>query len=204
MTKAAKQAHRRLAYFIGLFLVVHFSAHLAAPFGLTAQDTAMQTGRTIYQFWLFEGLLVMALVVQIALGVTLLRGIRRRKRKDIWHKIQFISAAYMAMFIVMHTAAALTTRLYIGLDSNFYWAAATVILSPLKYGFAPYYFLAVTALFSHIAAALHFRGPRQWHGPALAIGPIVGVTIVMAYAGAFYDITLPQAYIENFSAFPGR
>ena len=203
MTKAAKQAHRRLAYFIGLFLIMHFAAHFAAPFGITAQETAMAAGRRVYQYWLFEIALVMALIVQIALGISLLRGIRRRKRKDIWHRIQFLSAVYMVLFIVMHTAAALSTRLIIGLDTNFYWAAGTVVISPLKFGFAPYYLLAVTALFSHIIAALHFRGPRQWHGPILAAGPLAGVLIVAAYSGALYPVDLPAAYSDYFGGFPG-
>ncbi len=163
----------------------------------------MQWSRTLYQFPLFEIALVLALTAQVVLGIRLLRGIRARKRKDAWHKVQFASACYLAYFIIAHTAAALTTRLIVDLDTNFYWAAGTLVLSPLKYGFAPYYFLAVTALFSHLLAALHFRGARAWHAPALVVGPLVGMVIVAAYAGLLYEIELPANYRDYFSVFPG-
>ncbi|MEM6585813.1 MAG: hypothetical protein AAF692_08670 [Pseudomonadota bacterium] len=52
-------------------------------------------------------------------------------------------------------------------------------------------------------AALHFRGPRRWHAPALALGPIAGIAIVMAYAGGWYTIELPKEYRVFFLAFPG-
>jgi len=203
MKQTAKQAHRNLALFIGLFVLIHFSAHLAAPFGIDAQSTALHTGRAIYQFPLIEILLVMALAAQVILGIRLLRQITARKRKGFWHRVQFISGAYLAFFIVLHTSAAVGTRLIASLDTNFYWAAGTLVLTPLKYTFAPYYVLAVTALVSHILAALHFRGPKPWQGPTLALGPLLGIAIVSAYSGAFYSIELPQEHRDYFAIFPG-
>ncbi|WP_298467763.1 hypothetical protein [uncultured Erythrobacter sp.] len=203
MKPTAKQAHRKLALFIGLFVLIHFVAHLAAPFGIAAQDSALQAGRAIYQFPLVEVALVAALAAQVALGIKLLRQIQARKRKGFWHRVQFASGAYLALFIVMHTSAAVATRLVVGLDTNFYWAAGTLVLAPLKYTFAPYYILAVTALVSHALAALHFRRPRQWHAPMLALGPMLGIAIVSAYGGAFYLVELPQEYRDYFAIFPG-
>ncbi|GAA4041778.1 hypothetical protein [Parerythrobacter jejuensis] len=203
MNIRAKQAHRTLAGFIGLFLAVHFATHLAALLGIAAQDSALQAGRLAYQFPLIEIALVAALMAQIGLGLRLLGQIRKRPRKGFWHAVQFASACYLGLFIVLHTTAAVMTRLVIGLDTNFYWAAGTLVLAPLKYGFAPYYLIAVTALVSHIIAALHFRGSRPWHKPALLIGPLLGSLIVMAYAGAFYAVDLPTAYRDYFGAFPG-
>ncbi len=203
MKPTAKQAHRNLALFIGLFVLIHFAAHLAAPFGIDSQDGALQAGRTIYQFPLVEVALVGALAAQVVLGIKLLRQIKARKRKGFWHRVQFASGAYLALFIVMHTSAAVGTRLVMGLDTNFYWAAGTLVLAPLKYTFAPYYILAVTALVSHVLAALHFRGPRRWHARMLAVGPLLGIPIVSAYGGAFYAIELPQAHRDYFAIFPG-
>ena len=121
----------------------------------------------------------------------------------MWHWVQFTSACYLAYFIVQHTAAALLTRLAVGLDTNFYWAAGTLELAPIKYYFAPYYTLAVTALVSHILAALHFRGPRNWHKPALLLGPIMGVCFVLGFGGAFTSFDIPREYLDFYAEYLG-
>ncbi|MEO0418906.1 MAG: hypothetical protein AAF249_08575 [Pseudomonadota bacterium] len=201
--RQAKQAHQRVAIFLGLFLVIHFATHFSALAGIEAQDFVMQIGRAVYRIPVVEIALVASLAVQVALGVDLLRRIAKRPRKDAWHWAQFVSGCYLAYFIVMHTAAALVTRLGFGLETNFFWAAGTLVIEPLKFGFAPYYTLAVTALATHLIAALHFRGPKRWHAPALLAGPVAGAAIVAAYGGALFPIELPTAYLEYYSAFPG-
>ncbi|MEL7197614.1 MAG: hypothetical protein AAGL10_04790 [Pseudomonadota bacterium] len=207
MSPKAKQAHRRLAVLIGVFLMVHFATHFAAIAGIAAQDQMLQWGRAIYRIPVIEIALVLALAAQVIIGLKLLGQIKRRKRKGFWHRAQFLSACYLAYFIVMHTVAALTARLGVltgsGLDTNFFWAAGTLVLDPLRYGFAPYYLLAVIALVTHLIAALHFRGARRWHAFALAIGPLAGALIVAAYGGAFYAIEMPDAHREYFAVFPG-
>jgi len=199
----AKQAHRNLAMFIGLFLLAHFAAHFVALDGIATQDAVLQLGRAAYRIPVVEIALVTVLALQVALGIALLRRISKRPRKDFWHRVQFASGCYLAYFVVMHTAAALISRLALGLDTNFYWAAGTLVLDPLRYGFAPYYVLAVTALAAHWLAALHFRSPRPWHAAALALGPLAGLAIIVAYGGAIYSIELPPEHIEYFNLYPG-
>ncbi|MDJ0642864.1 MAG: hypothetical protein QNJ15_08605 [Erythrobacter sp.] len=201
--RQAKQAHRNLALLILIFLAVHFATHFMSLAGVEAHARTLAAGRLLYQFPLFEIALVIALAAQVGLGFKLLGSIRKRKAKGLWHWVQFISAAYLAYFIVMHTAAALITRLYVGLDTNFYWAAGTLGLNPIRYGFTPYYILAVTAVFSHVIAAFHFRGPRKWQAPALAVGPLVGTAFVLGYGGAFHTVEMPQEYLDFYSVFPG-
>lgn len=203
MSLNAKQAHRRLAIFIGLFIAVHFATHFAALGGIAAQDTVLQIGRTAYRFPLIEVALVIALAAQVVLGLRLLRQIAKRPRKGFWHKVQFVSGCYLAYFVMMHTGAALIARFAFELDTNFYWAAGTLVLDPLRYGFAPYYVLAVSAFVGHILAALHFRKARAWQKPALALGPLAGIAFILAYGGALYDIDLPGEYAEYFGFYPG-
>ncbi|MEP3051099.1 MAG: hypothetical protein ABJP48_08340 [Erythrobacter sp.] len=198
MSSKAKQAHRKLAVFLGLFLAVHFATHFSAIGGIAAQGQVMTWGRQIYQFPIIEAALAVALAAQIFLGIKLLRAIRKRRAKGFWHKVQFLSGCFLAFFITMHTVAALGTRLIIGLDTNFYWAAGTLVLTPLKYGFAPYYFLAVTALAGHLAAALHFRGKGKWKFPVFAAGPVAGIMIILAYSGTLYPIDLPDTHRDYF------
>ncbi|MEM7690205.1 MAG: hypothetical protein AAF291_14395 [Pseudomonadota bacterium] len=201
--RQARLAHRRLAFLLGLFLVIHFAAHFSALAGIAAHDVALQWGRAIYRVPVIEIALVAALFAQVCLGVDLLRRIHARKRKDAWHWVQFASGCYLAYFIVQHTIAALVSRLGFGLDTNFYWAAGTLTLDPLRAFFAPYYTFVVIALAAHLIAALHFRKPRTCHVPALAVGPLAAIAIVMAYGGAFYPVELPKAHQDFFAAFPG-
>ena len=201
--RQAKQAHRRVAIFLGLFLAVHFATHFSALAGIEAQDFVMQIGRAVYRIPVVEIALVAALAVQVTLGIDLLRRISARKRKDAWHWMQFASGCYLAYFIVQHTIAALVSRLGFGLDTNFYWAAGTLTLDPLRFFFAPYYILVVIALAAHLIAALHFRGAKGWHAPALVVGPLAGIAIVSAYGGALFPVELPQTHQEFFAAFPG-
>ena len=199
----AKRAHRNLAAFLLLFIAVHFATHFTTLGGIERHGIALGWARAVYQFPLIEIALVLALAAQVMLGLRLLATITKRKRKGFWHRVQFVSACYLAYFIVAHTAAALVTRLGFGLDTNFYWASATLLIEPIKYGFAPYYVLAVTAFVSHLVAALHFRGPRSLHGYALVAGPIVGIVFVLGYGGAFASIDLPQEYRDFYASFPG-
>lgn len=203
MPRSAVQAHRTLAAFLLIFIASHFASHFAAIGSIAGQSATREATSAIYQFPLIEAALIAALSAQVALGFTLLRRIARRKRKGAWHWLQFTSGAYLAIFIVNHTASAVISRLFIGLDTNFYWAAGTLVLSPLKFGFAPYYVLAVSALWSHLLTALHFRRPARWHGPALMLGPVAGCVIVAAYAGIFYPVELPPEYREYFDYYPG-
>ncbi|MFU7529157.1 hypothetical protein [Qipengyuania sp. ASV99] len=203
MLRSAVQAHRTLAAFLLIFIVLHFASHFAAIGSIAGQSATRRATGLIYQFPLIEAGLIAGLAAQIALGITLLRRIARRKRKGAWHWLQFASGAYLAIFIVNHTASAVITRLIIGLDTNFYWPAGTLLLAPLKYGFAPYYVLAVTSLCSHLLTALHFRRPARWHAFALMLGPIAGCAIVAAYAGMLYPIELPREYLEYFDFYPG-
>lgn len=203
MPRTAVQAHRMLAAFLLIFLAAHFASHFAAIDSIAAQTGTREATSTIYQFPLIEAALVAGLAAQVGLGIALLRKIARRKTKGPWHWLQFASGTYLAIFIVNHTAAALVTRLLVGLDTGFYWAAGTLVLAPLKYGFVPYYVLAVSALWGHLLSALHFRRPARWHGPALAIGPAAGIVMVAAYSGMFYSIELPREYLEYFDYYPG-
>lgn len=193
-----KQAHRRVAGFLGIFLFLHFATHFAALGGIESQALVLNAGRALYRIPLVEIALFAAFVTQIGLGIALLRQINRRPQKGAWHWAQFASGAYLAYFIVMHSSAALISRWSFDLDTNFYWPAGTLILAPLKYVFAPYYTLAITAIVTHLMAALHFRKPQQWHGYALIVGPLASVGILLGYSGLLYPVTLSQPYLDYF------
>lgn len=202
-SRQARQAHGRVAVLLLIFIAVHFATHLTSLGGVAVHSEALGGARLLYQFPLIEIALVAAFAAQVFLGIKLLASIRKRKIQDRWHWIQFVSGCYLAYFIVQHTAAALITRLYAGLDTNFYWAGGTLVIEPIKYGFAVYYTLGVIAVVSHLLAALHFKSPRRWHAAALAVGPIMGVTFVIGYSGVLTPYDLPHEYRDYYSFFPG-
>lgn len=201
MRLTARQAHLRVALFLGLFLVVHFATHFAALDGMESHAAMLEIGRAVYRIPLVEALLVAALALQVALGVTLVRRMARWPGGGWWRKAQKWSGIVLAVFIVLHTSATLGSRWLFGLDTSFYWAAGTLTLAPLKYGFAPYYSAAVIALVTHVLAALHFRRPARWHGPALLLGPLIALPILLAYGGALFAVELPPAHRAYFQIY---
>lgn len=199
MSRTAKQAHRTLAIFLGLFVAIHFTAHLAALDSIAAQKSVLDFGRAIYRTMPIEIALIGAFAVQIVLGTRLLRIIAKRPRKGFWHYAQFTSGVILAVFIIAHSSAAIIARWQFDLDTNFYWAAGSLSVSPLKYGFFPYYFLAVTAFFTHLVAALHFRKARPWQPYALVLGPTAAILMMLGYGGALRTVVLPEPHQRYFA-----
>lgn len=199
MSRTAKQAHRTLAMFLGIFVAIHFTAHLAALDSIAAHKSVLDLGRAIYRILPIEIALLAAFAVQIVLGLQLLRIIAKRVRKGFWHYAQFTSGVILAVFITAHSSAAIIARWQFDLDTNFYWAAGSLTVSPLKYGFFPYYFLAVTAFFTHLLAALHFRKARPWQPYALALGPAAAILMMLGYSGALHTVVLPEPHQDYFA-----
>jgi hypothetical protein len=111
------------------------------------------------------------------------------------------------MFLAVHAGSVLFGRAVLGLDTNFYFAAAGLHVWPYPLFFMPYYGLAVAALFVHLACALRRRLPARvpraardrlgWSG--IAVGAVLAVLIVAAFSGVFYPVELPPAYRATFS-----
>jgi len=200
MYLTAKQVHARLAGFLGLFLVIHFAAHFSALGGINAHSLVLTKGRMLYYQPFIEALLITAFAAQIVLGLVLLKQITRRPRKDIWHALQQISGVYLAIFIAAHSGSALIARSIFELDTNFYWAAGTLVVDPLMWGFLPYYTAAVMALMTHLVCAMHFRRARKWHWPALMLSPFIAGAAIAGDSGALFPVTLPAEHEAYFSA----
>lgn len=100
-------------------------------------------------------------------------------------------------------------RTVLDLDTNFYFAAAGFHVPPFQYFFAPYYFLAVLALFTHLGCALYWQlqaKPRFARGVAVALPVVVGLAvsslIVLSLAGVFYRVDIPPEYKATFGQYP--
>jgi len=199
--RPAKTIHRSFALLLGLFVVSHLVVHLTAVFGASYHVAALKIVQTAYRHPIAESVLVIAILTQVVTGA------RRLRFREIhgWAQLQVISGCYLLAFLLIHTSAALSTHHVFGLETDFYWAAGSLHFSPIKYGFAIYYFAAVLAFFVHIAAAIHFgwkSAPRALTAGLPVLGGIIGAVIVSTFAGVFYPIEITSEveayYEENF------
>lgn len=112
----------------------------------------------------------------------------------------------MAYFLLVHLGAVLFGRVVLKLDTNFYFAAAGIHAPPFQFYFLPYYFLAVVAVFGHVACAIHWlirnrfsSATRNRFGYAvLVIGTSIAALIVTALAGGFHPVEVPKAYMATY------
>ncbi len=199
-------AHRGLALLIVLFLIQHFAIHLVAVLGPEQHMAALSAVQGVYRNAIVEPILLGALALQVLIGLRLSLARWRQPGKGFWGWAQISSGVYIAVFVVLHSIAALSARHVYAIDTNFYWPAGTLNTAPLYWFFAPYYVLAVMAVFTHLAAALRFGWPasryvRTLAGALVMAGAGLGVLITAAFAGVFYDISLPPEYVEYYQGY---
>lgn len=201
-----RRLHRLAGAVVGAYLLVHLANHLAALGGVRAHIAFMEAVRKLTRVPAVEALLLLAVAVQTGSGLRLLWR-RRGQRRLPFDRLQALSGAWLAIFVAVHVGSVLGGRAVLGLDTNFYFAAAGLHVWPYPLFFAPYYSLAVAALFVHLACALRRRLPARvapavrdrlaWTG--IAAGGVLAVLIVAAFSGAFYPVDLPAAYRATFS-----
>ena len=193
--------HRASACVIGAYVAVHLFNHLLALRSVEAHIQFMESFRHIYRNPFVEVLLLVCVTFQVGSGIYFIKN-RWGQRHGFFERIQAVSGGYLAFFLLVHVGAVLFGRAALDLDTNFYYAAAGMHVPPFQYYFVPYYFLAVVAIFGHIACAVHWltrdnlsEAARNYFGyTVLAVGVVASTLIVAAFAGAFYDIKIPQKY----------
>lgn len=188
--------HRRNAYALLVFLSAHILTHLTAVFGPDTHAFVIDVMRLVYRATFIEPILIGLFIVQVGIGIVLVWPRIRQSDKSVWSWIQIVSGLYLAVFILNHIfLGVLRGRTFAGVDTGFHFVASTLITAPIRYAFIPYYFLAILAIFAHVAASLYWRGKSKaiTHGLVL-LGAIVAAIVVSAYSGALYDIRLPDAY----------
>ena len=206
MNLSLVKAHRAIAVGLGVFIVSHLGVHLTAIGGPENHIKALTSVQGIYRNWIVEPLLVLAILAQIFIGAKLVWRRWRLPQKGFWGWVQILSGGYLALFLLIHSSAALTTRYLVGLETNFYWAAATLNIAPLQLFFAPYYTLGIVSVFAHLGAAIYFgRSQKSCFASwvILGIGIVTALAIVGAFGGVFYDIQIPPNYIEYFESYTG-
>ena len=195
-----RDLHRASAFVIVAFTVLHIANHLASLTGVGTHMAFMEAARPFYRHWVIESVLLFCVAFQVASGLKLfMRGWRQRKGFIPW--LQAASGAYLAFFLIIHVGAVLYGRSALQLDTNFYFAAAGFHVPPYQLFFAPYYFLAVVASFTHVACAVYWQLPSASDstkgfivGSAIAAGSIIALLIVLSLAGRLQPVEIPEEY----------
>jgi hypothetical protein len=192
---APRRLHRAAGAVLAVFVTVHIANHLAALAGVDAHVRFMERARLVYRQPVVEVVLLLCAALQVASGVSMLWTGRHRRRTPVaW--LQAGSGAYIALFLAIHVGAVLVARSLGGLDTNFYFAAAGLHVWPFALFFAPYYFLAVAALFAHVGCALRRgRAVVAWMSGA---GVVVAVLIVATLMGKVVPVAIPTVYLTTF------
>ena len=203
-----RKFHGLSALFLAAYAVVHIANHLAGLAGIETHIAFMHAFRSVYRIPAVEAILLAAVALQIYSGLTfVMRGWKQRQGFIPW--LQAGSGAYLAFFFLNHVGAVLFGRTTLNLDTNFYFAAAGFYVPPFQFFFAPYYFLAVLALFSHLGCALYWqlqaKSPLS-RGVAIVVPMIVGFAvssvIVLMLAGVFYPVEIPPEYKATYGQHP--
>ena len=199
-----RKCHALSAILITAFLCLHLANHLAGLSGAAAHIAFMEVARSVYRVRLVEVALLSCIAFQVVSGLTLvIRGWKLRHGLIPW--MQAVSGAYLALFLLVHVGAILFGRVVLKLDTNFFFAAAGFHVAPFQFFFAPYYFLGVVALFTHLGCSAYWHSQRR-PGVARAlvvafpaVGVIVSLLIVLSLAGALFPVEVPARYKATYA-----
>jgi succinate dehydrogenase/fumarate reductase cytochrome b subunit len=197
--------HALSAVLIAAFACLHVTNHLVGLSGAAEHIAFMEAARSIYRLPAVEFALLSCVAFQVISGLTfVIRGWNQRHGLIPW--LQAISGAYLAFFLAVHVTAVLFGRTVLNLDTNFYFAAAGFHVAPFQFFFAPYYFLAVAALFTHLGCAAYWHAqdrPRTARVLAVAVpsgvGAVASLFIVLALAGALFPLEIPAEFKATYA-----
>lgn len=200
-----RKVHRINAIALAGFIAVHMLTHVSGLFGIEAYNSVQAAFRVVYRFAPLEIALLLSVAAQLALGATLLvMRLRRERPRGGWAWTQVLSGGFFFIFMAQHLYSLGMARLYFELDTNFYWPASVMSGPWFIYYFAPYYILGVFSLFAHAAAGVRFalldrgalKAAARWPAALLLLGAALALIIPPIIAGVFYDIDLPQPWID--------
>jgi succinate dehydrogenase/fumarate reductase cytochrome b subunit len=191
-----RRLHRAAGAILAVFVAMHVANHLAGLAGVDAHVRFMESARRVYRQPFVEAVLLLCAVLQAGSGLRML-WTGRRRRRGLLPWLQAGSGAYIALFLAIHVSAVLIARLVGGLDTNFYFAAAGLHVWPYVLFFAPYYFLAVAALFVHLGCALAWR-IRAGGMATVGLVSVVGIVAAGAIVATLMGATVPRAYLATF------
>jgi hypothetical protein len=196
---------RKIHFISGLFLTIfiglHLLNHFTSLFGADKHIETMNLLRKVYRNFLVESILLIAVLAQIISGLRLFKQVRKQAH-SFFEKIHIWSGIYLAFFLIIHLSAVLGGRLYLHLDTNFYFGVAGLNSFPFSLFFIPYYALAIISFFGHIAS-IHGKkmkgsilglSPTSQSFVILLLGVITTISIFYGLTNHFKGVAIPEEY----------
>ena len=141
-------------YYTGLTLAVFIGFHLLNHLLILHSEALhikfMKSARKIYRNRIVESLLLVAVLVQVISGITLVI-LKWNKVENYFDRIQITSGLYLSFFLLNHLLAVLRGRYKLKMDTNLYYGAGVMNVWPQKLFFIPYYSFAILSFFFHVA-----------------------------------------------------
>jgi succinate dehydrogenase/fumarate reductase cytochrome b subunit len=198
---------RRVHYISGLTLTIFIGAHLfnhfCSIYGVESHINIMNTLRIFYRNIFIEAILITAVLVQVLSGIKLYRESKKIVTNK-FEKLHVLSGLYLAFFLLLHVTAVFSGRLFLHLDTNFYFGVAGLNSFPFNLFFIPYYGLSILAFFGHISA-IHYKKmtlnildipPQKQASIIFLIGILLTVVIFYGLTNHFHGVSLPKEYKE--------
>jgi hypothetical protein len=154
-----KKIHYISGLTITIFVGLHLFNHVCSILGADKHIEIMNLFRHFYRNILVETILLLAVLVQIISGLNLFTT-NRKTAITTFDKLHIWTGLYLAFFFIIHMCAVLGGRIFLHLDTNFYFGVAGLNTFPLNLFFIPYYALAIISFFGHIAC-IHNKKMKQ-------------------------------------------
>jgi amino acid permease len=161
----------------------------------------MTTLRHFYRNIFVETILLLAVATQIYSGLKLFKT-KRKYAKTFFEKLHIGTGLYLAIFFVIHLSAVLAGRLFLHLDTNFYFGVAGLNNFPTNLFFIPYYSLAISSFFGHISAIHSSKMQQNIFGLTpngqskfiLTFGICLTLIIFYGLTNKFQGVQIPTEY----------
>lgn len=181
--------------------MMHLVNHAASIAGAAKHIEVMSALRMVYRNVFVEGMLMVAVAVQIFSGLKLFNQLRKNAT-GFYSRLQLWSGLYLAVFFAIHLSAIFVGRLVLNLDTNFYFGVAGINTFPFNLFFIPYYALAILSFFSHVAAVHHKKMRQSILGvtPAtqsliiLTAGLLITLICFYGLTNHFNGVIIPDEY----------
>jgi len=182
-------------------VVLHLFNHVCSIFGADKHIEIMTSLRHFYRSFLVETILLSAVFVQIFSGLKLFSENRKTATSD-FDRLHILTGLYLAIFFVIHLSAVLGGRLFLHLDTNFYFGVAGLNNFPTNLFFIPYYGLAIFSFFGHVACihnkkmkhTIFSLTPNEQSKAILIFGICLTIVIFYGLTNHFEGVKIPIEY----------
>jgi hypothetical protein len=196
-----KRIHFLSGLTIAVFLGLHLFNHFMSNWGADTHIAVMDNLRLFYRNIFVETILLLAVLTQIITGIKLFIP-KRKTATTFFDKLQIWSGLYIAIFFVIHVSVVFLGRIFLHLDTNFYFGVAGLNTFPLNLFFIPYYGLAILSFFGHVSAIHNSKmkktvlglTPKTQSIIILVFGLMLTLVIFYGLTNHFKGVTIPEEY----------